>query len=245
MGCADSRLRGNSSEIAITYAEKGLNICCLDVIAMDEKLRKYSDRGHINQNQLEHLSKKCDFKIKNYENHSKLEDLFTIFRTQGDGDYELKIMLILFILLARGDTKTKAKLLFEVFDPSFSRVISVPALKEMFESLCYVSLTVGKLVVATQTPHSHSSRNDDYLYNLTKAKPAACDSFIKEVMKDNSSQQIDRKHFIKNMIKLEGGGFITALGVRAFLKKFESTGHIKYNNPFLKKTAEQTYTSEL
>lgn len=238
MGCADSRLRGNSSEIAITYAEQGLKIDKVDVSLLDEKARKYSDMGYLNQKQLEHLAKKWDFRIKNYENHPKVEDFFNALKAQGNGNYELRTMLVLFILLGRGDNKTKAKLLFEAFDPTFSKILSVSTLKQMFESICYISLTLGKLVVATQTPHSHASRNDDYLYNLSNGKAQASDLFVNAIMKDNSSQQIDRKHFIKQIIKFENANVLSSLGTRTYLKKYQSAGHPKYSNPFKRKTEQ-------
>lgn len=236
MGCVDSRLRGNSSEIAITFAEKGLRIDRLDIAVMDVKLRKYSDHGYLSQKQLEHLAKKYNFRVKNYENHPKIEDFFTILKSQGDGKYELKTIILLFILLGRGDYKTKAKLLFEAFDPTYSKVVPVSTLKEMFDSLCYMAITVGKLVVATQTPHSHASRNDDYLYNLSNGKTQGYDMFLKEIMQHNSSQQIDRKHFVKQVIKFDDGNLLSALGVRTYLKKYQSAGQPRYSNPFKRKT---------
>jgi hypothetical protein len=236
MGCADSRLRGNSSEIAITFAEKGLRIDRLYASFMDEKLRKYSELGYLNQKQLDHLSKKWDFRIKNYENHPKIEDFFNTLKTQGDGKYELRTMIVLFILLGRGDSKTKAKLLFEAFDPSYSKILSVSTLKQMFESISYMSLTLGKLVVATQTPHSHASRNDDYLYNLSHGKAQGSDVFLNAIMKDNSSHQIDRKHFIKQIVKFENANLLSSLGTRNYLKKYQSSGQPKYSNPFKRKT---------
>jgi len=243
MGCADSRLQGNSSEIAITFAEKGLRIDRLFVFLMDEKLRKYSDLGYLNQRQLEHLAKKCDFRIKNYENHPKIESFFNTLKTQEDGKYELRTIIVLFILLGRGDNQTKAKLLFEAFDPSFSKILSVSVLKQMFESIFYLSLTLGKLVVATQTPHSHGSRNDDYLHNLSYGKDPASDEFLNAIMKDNSSQQIDRKHFIKQIIKFENGNLLSSLGTRTYLKKYQSAGKPKYENPFIRKTDQPRLSS--
>ena len=235
MGCSGSRFKNHSDEIAINFAECGLNFQRLDVKAIDQKFRKHSHAGIVNKKQLAAIANKHNIKIANYDTHKKISDFFQKLESEANGNYNLQTLLIISILLAKGTQKQKAKLLFEVVDHEYTEQISVQVLQELFERMSNLSCDLGKLVCDNQTEHSNSTRNDDYIYRNRRAISYAFDDFKKNILEKEVDTTISKATFIANLVKQEEGELVSSFGLRVYLKKFEKLAEPKkLVNPFLR-----------
>ena len=67
---------------------------------------------------------------------------------------------MILILLGKGTSKKKVKLIFEVFDPDMQNTISVAQLKEMFDLIYWISIQkLPELVCESKIENSDFTRH--------------------------------------------------------------------------------------
>ncbi|CAG9324452.1 unnamed protein product [Blepharisma stoltei] len=237
MGCAKSRPR-SSEEVIISLAEEGLGFQDLNVNLIDNTFRKFSHMGRINQTQLKRIAKQLKINIVDYGPHTKINEMFYNLRKQ-EGEYFLKDLLIIGILLGKGSHQEKASLLFQVFDEISEGAIEVSRirnqiLKSMFEH-CVNSL--GNLVTPAQCSESLELKNKKYLDELRQIEADAIKKISDGLIADKTLKVIDEAEFVRAMCEFEMGNLLSSAGFRMYFKEVFVISPPKkvWANPFGKK----------
>lgn len=235
MGCRDSRLITNYDENTIDYAEKALGIHNLNAKMLIEKLRRFSHNGCVNRNQLEFLAQKYSLHIDNYDNHKRITDLYRSLLNESTQDIDLNVLIMIVILLGKGNSHQKAKLIFEAFDPALQNALSESQLEEIFDTMYWISIKkLPDLVCESKIVNADLTRHEDYLRKLSSARYLAYEDFHKKIM--GTSSTIDKSTFVERFIKINSGDLTNSIGFRLYLKSYE--GKViakKYHNPFDRK----------
>jgi hypothetical protein len=234
MGIQDSRLKYNFDENTIDAAEKGLGIHKLNAKVMVEKLKGFSNNGFVNRNKLVYLAQKYSIHIDNYENHIKITDMFN---SLGRDNNQSNYLLLIVILLGRGNPNTKTKLLFKMFDPELQGILSEEQVDKMFRMIYWASAEkLPELVSESKVDEGDLQRHEDYLLKLSSSRCLAHEDFMKRIMKN--SHEIDKATFVERFTSVNKGDLSNSIGFRLYLKSFEGKATAnRYRNPFESKLA--------
>lgn len=232
MGIQDSRLKYNFDENTIDAAEKGLGIHLVNAKVLVEKLRGFSNNGLVNRNQLEFLAQKYSIHINNYENQNKITDMFRSLTRVNTQMTDLNSLIMIMILLGKGSPKTKAKLMFEMFDLELQNRLSEDQINDLFRLIYWAAIEkLPELVSESKVEEGDLQRHGDYLLKLSSSRYLANEDFIKRIMK--STNEIDKTTFVERFANINKGDLTNSIGFRLYLKSFEGKATAKrYRNPF-------------
>ncbi|CAG9333654.1 unnamed protein product [Blepharisma stoltei] len=237
MGCEKSRPR-SSEEIIISAAEEGLGFQDINVHLIDSTFRKFSHMGRINQTQLKRISRQLRINIVDFGPHVKINEMFYNLRKE-EGEYFLRDLLVIGIMLGKGSNADKASLLFQVFDETSEGVIEISRLKDqVFKTIfqhCVNSL--GNLVTTQQCSESLELKNKKYLDELKQVEADGIKKICDGIIADKTSRVIDEAEFVRVMCEFEMGNLLSSFGFRTFFKEVFNTSPPKkvWSNPFGKK----------
>ena len=231
MGCVSSRPIP-SEERAVMIAEEGLFFHIHYASRIDSVVRKFSCNGKLNDSQLQRVADTLRIKTSNHGNHTKISLMFE--KLQNDGEYDMKDLLIVGILLGKGTPSQKANLIYQVFDESLSNNIPIKKLKEqVFKKLCHHSVfTLGNLVSTGQSPISNELKTNKYISELSEVETLCINKLSEEIAQ--LQKDIDEEVFTSYMSKCMDGALVSATGWRTYLHQIyvSNPPRKKWPNPY-------------
>ena len=239
MGCAQSRTKP-SEERAVIIAEEGLNLHLQEASRVDSTIRKFSCYDKVNESQLKRIAQVLRMHISNYENHNKIWETF--HKLQTEGEYSMKDLLVIGILLSKGTPAEKSTLVFQVFDETLKGKLPMDTIKgEVLKSMCTHSVkTLGNLVNNGQSPISNELKNTKYISELSQVEKSVIDKVADKI--SASGKEVDERTFQQAMCTFQEGALLTTSGWRSFSHEVYVTNPPKktWSNPFQRKPRQET-----
>jgi hypothetical protein len=213
MGCTEAKT--SSEETAVLYAEKGLNLHSAEATQVDSVIRKYAYNGKVNLNQLCRIADSLGMNITNSPPNTNIEVVFSSL-IASDGTYDLKDLLIVGILLAKGKPLIKACLLFQVFDEDLLNALPISLIKEeimpkIFDICCVL---LPKLVANEQSVVSNPVRNMKYIQDMSSAKHLCIEEVSSKILKNG--EIVSESSFSYVLNQFAEGTLTTSTGWRRF-----------------------------
>ena len=218
MGCQDSRIDLTAEEAAIMNAESLLEYSSLSALDVDKIHRKYSYEGTIFEDQWHEIRKILKLK-KNIRLYTSQEITdFTGHFQILPGQYSLKKLLVLGILLSTGSIEEKSKLLFEVEDEESKKILNKKKIKELVNMIIEIPIEITSNIEFTD-PVNNVTRNDikKYIQKLKRGKENCAKIIIDKILE--GKEWISIEEF---SIKMKNDNFeelLSTHGVRKFVKE--------------------------
>ena len=225
MGCAGSREQ-DIEERHIIHAEQGLNFYSLKAVDLDSAFRKYNSNGYLSQSQLIHLSNKLNFKILNYGRNMHIQSFFQSIQS-NEGNYDIKDLLLIAILLGKGDSAVKARLIYEIFDQHLTHQIDIEvAKKEIITRMINHSTKLLPNLVCSEMAEAEVEMKIHKYKNkiLDMISPAIEELTQKLIMRGNV---ISQDTFVEVFSTLYNGELVTTTGLRKYLQNLGNKDRIK------------------
>ena len=221
MGCASSRDLGEE-ERYIMFAEEGLRFHKLDAIDIDSAFRKYNNKGFITQSQLIYLSETLEFLILNCGPHGHIQNFFHSIATK-EGTYDMKDILLVAILLSKGKSSIKAKLIYEIFDPCFTHQIDINEVKSeiLFRMIDHSSRTLFNLVCSEMVKIETEGKIYKYKRKLKDSFEIALNDLASRLTIRGNI--ISQDTFVEVFSSYNNGELVTPTGIRKYLLMLRST----------------------
>lgn len=136
MGCTGSSSEFGPEEAYLFEAQEALGFSKHKASYIDTIIRKYSSHQLINKCQLEAIQEELEIHTCNYDTFHCITEVFE--RLRGQGGLKLKLFLTLGLLAGQGSTKSKAALLFEVYDDAYMGELSDKDMSQLVSDLIFV-----------------------------------------------------------------------------------------------------------
>ncbi|CAG9311983.1 unnamed protein product [Blepharisma stoltei] len=243
MGCIETRGQP-SEELAVIFAERGLQLHLISSKKTDSIFRKYSYNSKLNQSQLKRVSENLLIPIKNYSTHKNITEMYLSLKGE-DGDYKLYDLLIIGVMLSKSDPKTKSRLLFQIFDEKSENKINFPKLKtEIIPSILkHCCVTLPSLVCKGQSNMANEMKNVFYVEKLKKGFQAAS-KLIAESMAPIRTI-IDEEIFVNFFVTFRNGLLLAPQGVRAYVSEVSDTLVDEHDKLKLPKNKENSHVDSI
>ncbi|CAG9310948.1 unnamed protein product [Blepharisma stoltei] len=189
MGCQSSREDLSKEERAIMLMEDQLEFFKNTCKIVDLNFRKYSSNGSINANQWSDITKSLGIKTRNCYQCPKVEEFYERHRT-SNGDYRIKPLLTLGILMSSGTSRQKSKLLFEMLDPTNSKELRKEVIEEMLGYILDVCINDLPALVSNQTyPPVSEFKVRSYVQMLVDCREAAKEKLLHIFLNGNPKEK--------------------------------------------------------
>lgn len=204
MGCVTAR-ELPEEEVALIKIESKLGFGKNHSFRHDAILRKYSLNGELNENQFSDACHALKIKVKSKTNTS--QEAFFKKLTKRDR-YRLKRVLVLSLLLGKGDVVEKAALLFEIGDTDATHTLT----DIKFDRLVLKLFNIAVILIPRLAPEA------PYFEHLKLSKVKVVEELRKLVF--NKDTEIEKSKFIKVFDTNETlRNLLTAHGFRGFAHK--------------------------
>mmetsp|Transcript_26826 Transcript_26826/g.48343 ORF Transcript_26826/g.48343 Transcript_26826/m.48343 type:complete len:221 (+) Transcript_26826:1319-1981(+) len=136
MGCSNSR----SLDLQLLEAQETLGFAELDPHQIDLTLRKYSFEGWINQKQFTEIVYSLGLEVTNIEEGPQAEKMYHSIRDIRG--INMKVLMTIAMQTSTASFKTRAKLVYELYDDTFEKRLPVKALELLVNNCVFVALSV-------------------------------------------------------------------------------------------------------
>lgn len=225
MGCVGTRELG-MEEKCIVNSERGLGFYNVKAEELDAAFRKYNSNGYMTQSQLIHISNKFNIRILNYGNHMHIQSFFSSLKA-NESNYNLKDMLLIAIMLGKGSSETKAKLIYEIFDTEYSHQLTIQVVKKeiLTRMVVHSSRTLPNLVCSEMAEpelemkiHKFKSKFEDFV------EIAISELALKLTVR---GKIISEDTFVEVFSTYYNGELVNPSGIRKFLLSLRGKQKIK------------------
>lgn len=236
MGCTETRPESNE-ENGIIFAEKGLGFHLRKASKIDAVFRKYANNEKLNEDQLSKAVFCLKCTMQNYGKFRYITEMYSKLKRE-DGDYDLKDLLVIGILLGEGSKEEKARLLYQVFDETSENAILKDKMRsDILEKICFHSTsTLGGLYCNDVYSGSNELRNLKYISDLMVVREIGIKQITDEMC--DFSIVVSEERFIKFMSTFMNGALLAPTGWRGYMRDVYAL-----NPP--KKTYTTAYTRKL
>ena len=214
MGCVEPKFLDNE-EISLINAEEILGFQNRTSKEVDSTIRKYSSNGFLNQSQFSKISEILEINILNTSSNNQIQDFFRKLMTKS-GQYPLKDLLVIGILLSEGSPHEKSKLIYEVFDEALTNSLNLLQIKEkVLKCLAYhSSVTLPSLLGPEQLFGTTLLKTKKY---LDKIQSITSVSMSKTANVFGLVDVISQEAFSETFGNILDGSLTTASGWRKFM----------------------------
>lgn len=244
MGCASSRGELTDEERYIIQWENSIGFSPKSSETIDLIVRKHANGSNFNQLHMRAILKKLGLKFphEKHEHHHKddgkkehrphnehLKRFYQSFEV-SDG-YSFRDFLLASILLGNGSPKSKAQLIWDVFDVNGDRKLARANYVELFRTLADISL--DKTTTVVQLDEDHQKKVTAYLDQLRGVKA----KFLTEIVSDSAKTEelVSKKVFVKYVSEHQSPHFLTPTGIRkaiqVHLPKVDNAKHLSKDAP--------------
>ena len=191
MGCHCSQTKEfeQEEETLIVHFEQCLgfgnhtagHICTqVQVLTLNERL---------NWNRLRQLTSVLNLNVEGLQ--SSEEPIARLYEGLKEGkEWKARQISLLGVLLGQGKAAVKAPLLFRLYDPDDSGVLSIPRIEEMLQDLCAIAFTHLPLFAQRMLGNSDSAvLLGSYIDHLAEAKQATCLFLARQIAEGPVSAQ--------------------------------------------------------
>ena len=193
--------------------EFGKNSC----ISVDYSLRKYSIDDLITKDQWECIVDDLDIKMLNSAQSPNIEDFYALYK-DGKGNYSFKEISMIGILCSNGQSRAKARLIYELYDPDNTCIINSSFLEDVFEKIAKFTLVRSLVLVSNETlPLAGKATVRQYLAKLLENLPTAQKAFISKL--SDGKESIGKKEFVEKFNDLDVARLMCTYGFRKFVGK--------------------------
>ena len=208
-------------------AEKLLNFCKHDSVFIDKILRKYSNSSFMTKNQWKIVKDLLKLTPETPNSLRYIEYFYEKF--ENDKGLVLQELLVLGIILGKGDYKDKAKLLFEAFDVYSNRILFYSDIASMIETMINIfTRDVHDLAKAFLNSNIPRELLQIYHEKLKEDESAFIKKFMKTIL--SNKDFITLNEFVHHFSDLKLQKILTSVGLRRAilhdkrknLKKLES-----------------------
>jgi hypothetical protein len=209
MGCAGTREHSEEEE-HLKADEQALGYWKISASTIDAVLRKFSAYGRLNQNQFKDAIEILKVPVEQVTELGSLSAFYEKFRTEDS--YKLNRLLVLGVLLGRGNGKLKAQLWFEIYDKLGSQTLTQVEAKKMLRQTFAVAVDyLGEL----NTTRVDRTLELNYFGHLRSVKDWVCDEVVRRLFKGD--QSLTRDQFVTRLSnESEFKALLTASGFRRF-----------------------------
>ena len=212
MGCVGTRTELNNEERALIEVERDLKFYLSTSRFIDVILRKYSNQGLLNQSQFEEVVNALGLEFEDGMHH--FDAFFAQY--QRDSTYVLNDLIILGVLLGRGELHEKAELLFQVLDVENTKQLSAEQVLELLNKVLDTSLT--HLSVLINEDLNRFVRKGDIMLYTDKLK-AAKPSILAFLMEKLPRGPVTQRQFVDALTTEETRFVLEPFGTRLFARK--------------------------
>jgi hypothetical protein len=252
MGCAGSRGNLSDEEWHITRSENSVGFGPKSSETIDLVVRKHANGSDFNKLHMRAILKKLGLKFphekhehhhkdgakhehkhdehhEHHEHHEHLKQFYQSFEV-SDG-YSFRDFLLAGILLGHGTPKSKAQLIWDVFDVNGDKKLARANYVELFRTLADISL--DKTTAATHLDVDHQKKVSAYLDKLRGVKA----KFLTEIVSDSAKTEelVPKKVFVQYASEHQAHHFLTPTGIRkaieAHLPKADNAKHLSKEAP--------------
>ncbi|OMJ95017.1 hypothetical protein SteCoe_1715 [Stentor coeruleus] len=214
MGCIE--VKNKSEEILIQEAEHVLNLKKQKSIQVDSVIRKFSLNGQVTSVQLNRISSHLKLQTKNLFPFIKIDEFYGKLR-DINGNYDLKDLLVIGILLSDGESSTKAGLLYQIFDEELTGHMSLSKVKNqlLYKLVIHSCSSLPKLVSPRQASNVNLEKIEKYSDCLIEKKDT-CINSVAERLAVNGND-VTEITFTEVFRTFRQGKLTSSVGWRAFL----------------------------
>jgi hypothetical protein len=209
MGCTESRHVLRAEEIPLVEAQLTLQLSQVPVQRIDQIMRKFSTNRHINDSQLEAISRELECSVSNTEESPKISYAFS--KLQDSRGHQLNLCLVLGVLCGQGTYLEKATLLYEVYDETLAGMIDDTQLSMFLNDLFFVVLNVLGALVDTQVA---AKSCEDYLNSCFEALPRVKAQLMRRI---KTTDAITLETFVHSLLAFDNGRILEPHELRSFL----------------------------
>mmetsp|Transcript_13677 Transcript_13677/g.25808 ORF Transcript_13677/g.25808 Transcript_13677/m.25808 type:complete len:261 (+) Transcript_13677:91-873(+) len=214
MGLCLSRGDLSEPERAITQKEHDLGFESHRSERLDLVLRKFSHNEQLNDTQFAEAFKLLDLHAASTQSNTNIATFYNSLKVGSF--YSLKYLLLVAVLLGEGSSRSKAKVLFEIYDFENSRKLSLEKVVHLCRDVFEVA--VNKLTIVSDTSKPLVS---DYIHKLRLNRGNAESSLKKLLIGDHP--EVTLEQFIKAFDGEELEHFLKSHGARTYFFKYQST----------------------
>ncbi|OMJ84529.1 hypothetical protein SteCoe_14336 [Stentor coeruleus] len=218
MGCLQSHVELSREDKIIADMELQLEYAGLNCIKVDYVIRRYSENREINKFQWDNIVAELGIKSKNYRNCPELEAFYDTF-TNENQCINTKELLILGILLSLGQIRTKARLLFEIYDSENLKVIDQSCIEDLFEILKKITIVRLPMLVNNNNEPPENRRKIELYARVLNAKSLRAKQQFIKLLSDNKDK-IPLEEFKVKFDVFENALLLSTFGFRSFLAQF-------------------------
>lgn len=218
MGCLQSHIELSSEDKTIVDMELQLEFSRLQCTNVDYIIRRYSEKGEINKFQWDTIVGELEIKSKNYQHCPELEAFYNTF-TNEKQCIITKELLILGILLSSGQIRTKARLLFEIYDSENIKVIDRSCLEDLFEMLKKITIIRLPMLVNNNNEPLVGQRQIELYTRALNAKSKTAKNQFINLLSDGKAK-ITLEEFKVKFDIFENALLLSTFGFRNFLAQF-------------------------
>lgn len=214
MGCIEAK--NSSEETSILEAERVLNFHKQKSYKVDSIIRKFSLNGKVNSVQLSRIADHLNLQIYNTPPFMRIQDFYDKLKDTS-GNYDIKDLLIIGILLSDGEPCTKAALLYQVFDEELTgHMDSMKVRRQLLEKVAtYSCSTLPRLVSPEQSPTVNVIKNDKYIKDMMDIKDTCIASICERLC--TNGPDITEITFTEVFRTFQHGLLTSSSGWRTFL----------------------------
>lgn len=216
MGCSSTREYLSNEEISIVAMEQQLEYSKRSCQYVDYIFRKYSEEK-ININQWENIVLELDIKVKNSSQCPNVEEFYQLYKDKV-GEFSRKDLSIIGILCSSGQSKTKARLLFELYDQENNLEISIDCIEDIYDRFVkFALIRVLALINNSTLPPSPKHEIRQYLLDLNPKITKGKKNFL-QLFTDGQAQ-VRKEIFLKKFESLENAQILCTFGFRKFISQ--------------------------
>ncbi|OMJ82385.1 hypothetical protein SteCoe_16922 [Stentor coeruleus] len=204
MGCMETHLDCPVEELELIKKEMKLPYDIESPSKIDIVHRKYSLGGKINQDQWEQIKSALNFP----NDLSFSESFYNSFCENGE--YSLRGLVLLGILLSYGNFTDKALLIFEIMDLEYQNILTKADLESLVSELIDISVNKISLLV------EQDAKVQKYIRSLKSVEERGKKVILRRFCK-GSMIKITRDEFVERFYKSKCVGLLTTRGIRKLL----------------------------
>jgi hypothetical protein len=206
MGCTRLSYQTPFEEVLLTEEQHKLGFDDLDAIEVDLTVRKFCFNNHVTQTQLQCIEQELHLTLHDTGDWPEADEMMT-YLTDSQG-VDCTKLLVLGIMCSSAKPQTKARLLYEVYDPSSSSQLT--AVKDLLKEMCLISSQVLGVLV----PQDLRTAPEVECYQQKCV--ASADRAVFNLMK-HFKTPVSRKDFKRILATLHDGLLLSPMGMRNYL----------------------------
>ena len=215
MGSVNSISELSSEEKTIVDMENQLEFGKNSTAEVDFTIRRYTFDREINSEQWKSIGNELQLKTRAYSHCPKVEEFYASYKN-SQGNFSMKEILILGIVLSSGQIGTKARLFFDIYDELGEKIINKEAVEDLFDELIKCTLIKLPMLVSNScNPPVGEKQIQRYASRLLQNMQRAKVEFVDIILEGQSI--IELNEFKRRFDLMQNALLLTTFGFRNFV----------------------------